>query len=76
MLRPFGLEIVYEKQDNSSVFSLICNIIWALTIGLVLAIEHLVFGLMYCVTIIGIPFGLQHFKIARLAFTPFGATIR
>jgi uncharacterized membrane protein YccF (DUF307 family) len=42
---------------------------------LCISISHLIFGLILCVTIIGIPFGLQHFKMAGLALTPFGKTI-
>lgn len=41
-----------------------------------MAIVSAVFGIIFCITIIGIPFGLQHFKIAKLALMPFGATIR
>ncbi|RZL32095.1 MAG: hypothetical protein EOO96_14830, partial [Pedobacter sp.] len=36
---------------------------------------HLVFGLLFCITIVGIPFGLQHFKLMNLAFSPFGKSI-
>jgi uncharacterized membrane protein YccF (DUF307 family) len=52
------------------------NIIWLLITGIPLAIESALFGLLMCITIIGIPFGLQHFKIAKLALMPFGATVR
>lgn len=40
-----------------------------------LAIEHLVFGAVLCITVIGIPFGMQHFKLAKLALMPFGAAV-
>ncbi|HHX60701.1 MAG TPA: hypothetical protein GX707_08310, partial [Epulopiscium sp.] len=43
--------------------------------GWELAIGHLVIGLLFCITLIGIPFGMQHFKLARLALLPFGARI-
>ena len=55
--------------------SLLLNIIWLLVSGIPLALEHAVMGIIMCVTIIGIPFGLQHFKIAQLALMPFGATV-
>ena len=51
------------------------NIIWLIVSGLPLAIEHAVMGVILCVTVIGIPFGLQQFKLAKLALMPFGAEI-
>lgn len=69
---PFGKEVEY----GGGAVSLIVNIIWIIVSGLPLAIEHVVFGCLLCITIIGIPFGLQHFKLAKLALMPFGATIR
>ena len=51
------------------------NIVWLLVTGLPMALEHILFGLVLCVTIIGIPFGLQHFKLAKLALMPFGAEV-
>lgn len=47
------------------------NIIWLIVSGL----EHLTIGVVMCVTIIGIPFGLQQFKLAKLALMPFGAEV-
>ena len=69
---PFGKEVEY----GGGVGSLILNIIWLCLSGIPLALESLVFGWSLCVTIVGIPFGLQHFKIAKLALMPFGARIR
>ncbi len=51
------------------------NIIWLIFGGLITSIEYLVSSLLLMVTIIGIPFGLQHFKLAGLALTPFGKEI-
>ncbi|HIT66742.1 MAG TPA: YccF domain-containing protein [Candidatus Merdisoma merdipullorum] len=68
---PFGKEVYY----SDSVASVLPNVIWLLVSGLVLALEHLAFGAVLCVTIIGIPFGIQHFKLAKLALMPFGAEI-
>ena len=53
----------------------IANIIWIVLGGLPLAISFLFAGLIWCITIIGIPFGKQYFKLAKLALTPFGATV-
>lgn len=69
---PFGKEIVY----GGGAGSLILNIIWIIVSGLVLAIESALIGLIFCITIIGIPFGLQCFKIAKLALMPFGSQVR
>ncbi|MDE5695894.1 MAG: YccF domain-containing protein [Lachnospiraceae bacterium] len=68
---PFGKEIVY----GGGAVSFLVNVIWILISGIPLAIEHLVFGCLLCVTIVGIPFGLQHFKLAKLALMPFGTSI-
>ena len=69
---PFGKEVDY----GGGVGSLLVNIIWIIVTGLPLALEHAVFGAIMCITIVGIPFGLQHFKLAKLALMPFGARVR
>lgn len=68
---PFGKEVEY----GSGVGSLLLNILWLLVSGVPLAVEHAVIGVVLCATIVGIPFGLQFFKIARLALMPFGSTV-
>ena len=68
---PFGKEVVY----GGGAGSLLLNIFWMIFSGLPLALEHLVFGGILCVTIVGIPFGLQQFKLAKLALMPFGAEV-
>lgn len=55
--------------------STLVNILWLIFGGLELALGHAVLGLILCITIVGIPFGRQHFKIAKLALMPFGASI-
>jgi len=72
VLWPFGREI---DPGYFGFGGLIMNIIWLILFGWEFAISHLVFGLLLCVTIIGIPFGLQHFKLAKLGLIPFGARI-
>ncbi|MCM1031953.1 MAG: YccF domain-containing protein [Oscillibacter sp.] len=74
-LWPFGREIVH-KECAGGCLSLIMNILWLLCGGLWIALSHLLFGFLLCITIIGIPFGLQHFKLATLALTPFGHDVR
>ena len=68
---PFGKEITY----GGGAGSLLLNNIWLLVSGLPLAIESALLGCLLCITIIGIPFGLQHFKIAKLALMPFGSVV-
>lgn len=70
-LWPFGKQVIYS---NSSM-SLLVNIIWLIVSGLPLAIGHFISGLLLCITIIGIPFGRQSFKLAQLALMPFGARV-
>ena len=72
VLWPFGREVI---PGGFGVMGAIGNIIWILVCGIELCIMHLVFGLLFCVTIVGIPFGVQHFKLAKLALIPFGAQI-
>lgn len=55
--------------------SLIANIIWLLCAGLPMAASYFIAGGIDCITIIGIPFGLQAFKMARLSLPPFGARV-
>ena len=70
-LFPFGKEIQY----GGGAGKFILNILWLIFGGFELAVAHVTFGLVLCCTIIGIPFGLQHFKLAKLALLPFGAEI-
>jgi uncharacterized membrane protein YccF (DUF307 family) len=74
VLWPFGRTIVTHERSGGCLY-IIFNILWIFTGGLWAAISHLVFGLLLCLTIIGIPFGNQHFKLAFLALAPFGKDI-
>ncbi|MEO7530972.1 MAG: YccF domain-containing protein [Sediminibacterium sp.] len=71
---PFGRDVVTHNRSSGCLYILL-NILWIFTGGLWSALSHLVFGLLLCITIIGIPFGRQHFKLASLALTPFGKDI-
>ena len=73
-LCPFGKEIQATPQAGGCL-SVIMNILWILIGGIWISLSHLVFGIVLCITVIGMPFGLQHFKLAKLALTPFGKTI-
>ena len=70
-LWPFGHEIQSDTNDGGCL-SIFMNVIWILVGGIEIAMLHLTFGVFLCITIIGIPFGLQHFKMALLALIPFG----
>ena len=67
---PFGQEPQFPPQPMGCV-SLFFNIVWILIGGIELALAHCCLGLLFCITIIGIPFGMQHFKLAKLALMPF-----
>ncbi len=73
-LMPFG-HTVTEKPEFSGCLSIGFNLIWILFGWWEIAVVHAVFGLIFCITIIGIPFGIQHFKIALYSVLPFGRTI-
>lgn len=68
---PFGKEIKYE----GGAVSFLVNILWFLFSGLELALGNFLIGCILCLTIIGVPWGKQFFKIAKLALAPFGAIV-
>ena len=68
---PFGKEVEYGGGAGSAVL----NVLWFIFGGVFLALEALLNGVLLCITIIGIPFGLQCFKFASLAFFPFGKDV-
>lgn len=68
---PFGKTVEY----GGGAVSLLTNVIWLIVSGIPLALEHIVIGLILCVTIIGIPFAKQYFKLAKLSLMPFGAVV-
>lgn len=70
-LAPFGREVRY----GGGAPSLLANVVWVLVIGLWEALAYLFLGICYCISIVGIPFGLQCFKLAKLSLFPFGAEI-
>lgn len=70
-LWPFGSRIIH-KESAHGCLSVIMNIIWFFVGGVPIFLTHVGFGILFSITIIGIPFGLQHFKLAGLALTPFG----
>ncbi|MER2027479.1 MAG: YccF domain-containing protein [Lachnospiraceae bacterium] len=71
-LDPFGKEIVY---DDENAVSFLLNILWIIFGGIEMAIGNALIGIILCITIIGIPWGKQYFKIAKLSLMPFGARV-
>lgn len=74
-LWPFGSTFEVDAELTGCLSTLL-NIIWFFIAGLWLAIVHLIFGLLLTITIIGIPWGTQHFKLASFAISPFGKKIQ
>ncbi len=73
-LWPFGRKSVVHNRASGCLYILF-NVLWILIGGIWISLSHLVFGLLFCITIVGIPFGIQHFKLAGVALTPFGRDI-
>jgi uncharacterized membrane protein YccF (DUF307 family) len=70
---PFGRTAV--RQPGAGAGSIVLNIIWILLLGWELVVAHVVAGVLLCLTIIGIPFGIASFKLAVLALMPLGTEI-
>ncbi|MGI5251881.1 YccF domain-containing protein [Actinacidiphila glaucinigra] len=73
VLWPFGRTTV-ERHD-AGVASLLGNIIWLVLAGIWLAIGHVIAGVAFCLTIIGIPFGIANFKMVPISLVPLGREI-
>lgn len=78
---PFGKEAVSRNYINAKddigtgALGTLGNVIWFIFAGIWLAIGHLLSALVCFITIIGIPFGIQHLKLAGIAVAPIGKTI-
>jgi uncharacterized membrane protein YccF (DUF307 family) len=70
-LNPFGKEI----ENDGGTVSFLLNILWLILSGWELALGNAIIGCLFCITIVGIPFGKQFFKIAKVALMPFGARV-
>ena len=69
VLWPFGKKVTPQSVTG---FKTVLNILWAIFGGLWMAIGYFLTGVIFCITIIGIPFGKQYFKMARFVITPLG----
>lgn len=73
-MAPFGKEIVATDQA-AEIGNILVNILWAILFGWEIAVSHLVHGLVLAITIVGLPFARQHFKLIPIALAPFGREI-
>lgn len=73
-LWPFGKE-TQVKENTSGCLSTLMNIVWILIGGIWISLSHLFIGIIFALTIIGLPFANQHFKLGLLALTPFGREV-
>ena len=73
-LWPFGAK-VKRKEESISCISIPLNLLWLIFGGFWSWCCHVGFGILLCITIIGIPFGKQHFKLAGLCLAPFGKEV-
>ncbi|ADL34960.1 hypothetical protein bpr_I2227 [Butyrivibrio proteoclasticus B316] len=71
-LNPFGK----EAESDGGCVSFVLNVIWFFVSGIELALINFILGCLLCITIVGIPFGKQFFKIAKVSLMPFGTTVR
>lgn len=71
---PFGSK-VEPIESSSGSLNMVMNIIWIIIGGIPIMLTHLFWGAILCITIVGIPFGKQHFKMIPLALFPFGKRI-
>ena len=74
VLWPFGKKVISDS-GNMGCLNIFFNVIWILFGGLYTALVHIVMGAILCLTIIGIPWGKQHFKLVEISLMPFGKRI-
>ncbi|TRX72393.1 YccF domain-containing protein [Carboxylicivirga sp. M1479] len=74
-LWPFGSQVI-DKPQAGGCLSTLMNIIWIFIGGIWISLSHVIWGIILTITIIGIPFAKQHFKLATIALVPFGKEVR
>ena len=72
---PFGKEVI-ERPHANSPLRVLFNILWLVLFGWEIALAHLGSAALLAITIIGIPFAIQHIKLIPLALFPFGRDLR
>lgn len=73
-LWPFGRDSIIHERASGCLY-IIMNVLWLVCGGIWIALTHAMFGLLLIITVIGIPLGMQHFKLATIALNPFGRDI-
>lgn len=73
-LWPFGTKVEW-MQSQPGCLSTFMNILWFFVGGIWIFLTHIFYGFILCITIIGIPFGKMHFRLAKLALSPFGRAV-
>ena len=71
---PFGRRSIVQPRASGCLY-IFMNVLWLLCGGIWIAVTHALLGILLCITIIGIPFGKQHFKLTDVALNPFGRDI-
>lgn len=74
-LAPFGKEVI-EEEGNDSCLAMIFTVIWVAAVGWEIAVAHLTAGAVLAITIVGLPFAKQHFKLIPVALFPFRYSLR
>ena len=72
---PFGKQVI-ERANANSLGRLLLNILWIFTFGWTIALNHLFWACVFAVTIVGIPFAVQHLKLIPLSLLPFGRDLQ
>src|SRR4051794_40000221 len=72
-LWPFGRTVI--RRSDAGAASAVGNVLWFLLFGLLLALGHVVTGILLCITVIGIPLGVANFKMIPIALLPLGREI-
>ena len=73
-LWPFGTKVEW-MQSQPGCLSTFMNVLWFFVGGIWIYLTHIFYGFILCITIIGIPFGKMHFRLAKLALSPFGRAV-
>lgn len=74
VLWPFGKKVVSDTSQTGCL-SVLANIIWIIFGGIEVALTHIIMGALLYITIIGIPWGRQHFKLLEISLMPFGKRV-
>ena len=73
-LWPFGTKVEW-MQSQPGCLSTFMNVLWFFVGGIWIFLTHIFYGFILCITIIGIPFAKMHFRLAKLALSPFGRAV-